>query len=73
MKFFLVLLAATLAGCSETPEARKEYEQQVSEGFSAYMYRVEFDGHLWVMMKSSHAQPFVHHPDCPCGKLEKKP
>ena len=33
---------------------------------------IEFDGHHWLIMRSTNSGSIQHHPDCPCQKKAEK-
>ena len=71
---FLILVFASLIGVAVFGPSMAEMEEQRRPSRPTYLatrfFSVEAEGHRWIVMESR-SDSFRHHPDCPCGKLEK--
>ena len=74
MKYFLLTLVAALLVVTAIDQLFSPRAKPASEPvakFPGEFYSASFDGHRWIVCTTFHGLHVLHHPDCPCGKLEK--
>lgn len=70
---YLIVLALLLSGCSGSVryESKPAIDAIESETRGTVdLFTVEHDGHKFILGRITSGSAMVHHPDCPCQKVE---
>ena len=72
ISIFVVSAMLSVVGCVESKSPAEIRETRVKRFI--YVQTIEHDGHKWIMVNGSSQHiptgGIVHHPDCPCKKVE---